>query len=59
MMLGKLKRYLMIIISLSNTIHWRFGHVLTIFESALAVAGKENIDLNIYRPLFGNGSFSR
>ena len=40
----------------SNTIHWQFGHVLTIFESALAVAGKENIDLNIYRPLFGNGS---
>ncbi|EML9390662.1 bacillithiol transferase BstA [Staphylococcus aureus] len=39
-----------------NTIHWQFGHVLTIFESALAVAGKENIDLNIYRPLFGNGS---
>ncbi|HEI7376015.1 TPA: bacillithiol transferase BstA, partial [Staphylococcus aureus] len=33
----------------SNTIHWQFGHVLTIFESALAVTGKENIDLNIYR----------
>lgn len=40
----------------SNTIHWQFGHVLTIFESALAVAGKEHIDLNTYRPLFGNGS---
>lgn len=40
----------------ANTIHWQFGNVLTIFESALAVAGKENIDLNIYRPLFGNGS---
>ncbi|CDR28482.1 bacillithiol transferase BstA [Staphylococcus schweitzeri] len=40
----------------ANTIHWQFGHVLTIFESALAVAGKEDIDLNIYKPLFGNGS---
>ncbi len=36
----------------SNTIHWQFGHVLTIFESALAVAGKENIDLNIYIDLY-------
>ncbi|SNV84796.1 dinB superfamily protein [Staphylococcus simiae] len=39
-----------------NTLHWQFGHVLTIFESALSVAGKQNIDVDYYNQLFGYGS---
>ena len=39
-----------------NTLHWQYGHVLTIFEEALAL-GKQNIvDVEKYHKLFGYGS---
>ena len=46
----------MIIISLFEYHSLAIWTCINNFESALAVAGKEHIDLNTYRPLFGNGS---
>lgn len=39
-----------------NTIHWQYGHVLTIFESALSLYDKNTVDVEKYTCLFGYGS---
>ncbi|WP_210143184.1 bacillithiol transferase BstA [Staphylococcus sp. GDX8P65P] len=39
-----------------NTIHWQYGHVLTIFESALSSYDKNTVDVEKYTRLFGYGS---
>lgn len=39
-----------------NTIHWQYGHVLTIFESALSLYDKNTVDVEKYTRLFGYGS---
>lgn len=39
-----------------NTLHWQFGHVLTIFDSALSIGGQNAIDVAKYTKLFGYGS---
>ncbi|WP_210123571.1 bacillithiol transferase BstA [Staphylococcus sp. GDX8P106P-2] len=39
-----------------NTIHWQYGHVLTIFESALSLYDKNTVDIEQYTRLFGYGS---
>lgn len=36
-----------------NTIHWQYGHVLTIFESALSLYDKNTVDVEKYTRLFG------
>ncbi|MCI2941603.1 bacillithiol transferase BstA [Staphylococcus cohnii] len=41
-----------------NTIHWQYGHVLTIFESALSLYDKNTVDIEQYTRLFGYGSSS-
>ena len=38
-----------------NTLHWQFGHVLTIFDSALSM-GQNAVDIETYTKLFGYGS---
>ena len=39
-----------------NTLHWQFGHVLTIFDSALSIGGQNAVDVAKYTKLFGYGS---
>ena len=39
-----------------NTLHWQFGHVLTIFDSALSIGSQNAIDVAKYTKLFGYGS---
>ncbi len=39
-----------------NTLHWQFGHVLTIFDSALSMGGQNVVDIETYTKLFGYGS---
>lgn len=39
-----------------NTLHWQFGHVLTIFDSALSIGGQNAVDIAKYTKLFGYGS---
>ena len=39
-----------------NTIHWQYGNVLTIFESALSLYDKNTVDVEKYTRLFGYGS---
>ena len=39
-----------------NTLHWQFGHVLTIFDSALSMSGQNAVDIETYTKLFGYGS---
>ncbi|SCU17733.1 dinB superfamily protein [Staphylococcus xylosus] len=39
-----------------NTIHWQYGHVLTIFESALSLCEQNEVDIAKYTSLFGYGS---
>ena len=39
-----------------NTLHWQFGHVLTIFDSALSMGGQNAVDIETYTKLFGYGS---
>ena len=39
-----------------NTIHWQYGHVLTIFESALSLYDKNTVNVEKYTRLFGYGS---
>lgn len=41
-----------------NTLHWQFGHVLTIFDSALSIGGQNAVDVAKYTKLFGYGSSS-
>ncbi|MBF7020598.1 bacillithiol transferase BstA [Staphylococcus sp. 18_1_E_LY] len=39
-----------------NTLHWQYGHVLTIFESALSLCEQNEVDIALYSSLFGYGS---
>lgn len=39
-----------------NTIHWQYGHVLTVFESSLCIVGKHTTDVGRYMRLFGYGT---
>ncbi|MDK9866424.1 damage-inducible protein DinB [Staphylococcus equorum] len=39
-----------------NTLHWQYGHVLTIFESALSLSEQNEVDIQKYTRLFGYGS---
>jgi len=39
-----------------NTIHWQYGHVLTIFESALSLCEQNEVDIVKYTSLFGYGT---
>lgn len=39
-----------------NTLHWQFGHVLTIFDSALSMGAQNAVDIETYTKLFGYGS---
>ena len=39
-----------------NTLHWQYGHVLTVFEEALAMGNQEVIDVDKYSKLFGTGT---
>ena len=39
-----------------NTLHWQFGHILTIFDSALSIGGQNAVDVAKYTKLFGYGS---
>jgi hypothetical protein len=39
-----------------NTLHWQYGHVLTIFESALSLSEQNVVDINLYSSLFGYGT---
>lgn len=39
-----------------NTLHWQYGHVLTIFESALSLFEQNEVDVALYSSLFGYGS---
>lgn len=39
-----------------NTLHWQYGHVLTIFESALSLCEQNEVDVALYSSLFGYGS---
>ena len=39
-----------------NTNHWQYGHVLTIFESALSLCEQNEVDIAKYTSLFGYGS---
>lgn len=39
-----------------NTLHWQFGHVLTIFDSALSMGSQNAVDIETYTKLFGYGS---
>ncbi|PNZ27836.1 dinB superfamily protein [Staphylococcus petrasii] len=39
-----------------NTLHWQYGHVLTIFEEALALGNQNVVDVEKYHKLFGYGS---
>ena len=39
-----------------NTLHWQFGHVLTIFDSALSLGNQNAVDVEKYTKLFGYGS---
>lgn len=41
-----------------NTLHWQYGHVLTVFEEALAMGNQEVIDVDKYSKLFGTGTKS-
>lgn len=40
----------------NNTLHWQFGHVLTIFESALSLSDQNEVNVEKYTRLFGYGS---
>ncbi|WP_436855731.1 DinB family protein [Staphylococcus caeli] len=42
-----------------NTIHWQYGHVLTIFESALSLCEQNEVDIARYTSLFGYGTSSQ
>ena len=42
-----------------NTIHWQYGHVLTIFEQALSLGNQHVVDVEKYNKLFGYGSNPR
>ncbi|MGO3050813.1 damage-inducible protein DinB [Staphylococcus casei] len=39
-----------------NTIHWQYGHVLTIFETVLSLCEQNEVDVAKYTKLFGYGS---
>ena len=39
-----------------NTLHWQYGHVLTIFETALSLYDKNTVDIEKCTKLFGYGS---
>ncbi|SCT26466.1 bacillithiol transferase BstA [Staphylococcus caeli] len=39
-----------------NTIHWQYGHVLTIFESAFSLCEQNEVDIVKYTSLFGYGT---
>ncbi|MBX5318834.1 MULTISPECIES: bacillithiol transferase BstA [Staphylococcus] len=39
-----------------NTLHWQYGHVLTVFEEALSMGNQEVIDVEKYGRLFGTGT---
>lgn len=39
-----------------NTLHWQYGHVLTIFESALSLSEQNQVDVALYSSLFGYGT---
>ena len=39
-----------------NTLHWQYGHVLTVFEEALAMGNQEVVDVDEYSKLFGTGT---
>ncbi len=39
-----------------NTLHWQYGHVLTVFEEALAMGNQEVVDVDKYSKLFGTGT---
>lgn len=39
-----------------NTLHWQYGHVLTIFESALSLSEQNVVDIALYTSLFGYGT---
>ena len=39
-----------------NTLHWQFGHILTIFDSALSIGSQNTVDIAKYTKLFGYGS---
>ena len=41
-----------------NTLHWQYGHVLTVFEEALAMGNQEVVDVDKYSKLFGTGTKS-
>ena len=42
-----------------NTLHWQYGHVLTIFEQALSLGNQHVVDVEKYNKLFGYGSNPR
>lgn len=42
-----------------NTLHWQYGHVLTIFEQALSLGNQHVVDVEKYNKLFGYGSTGR
>lgn len=39
-----------------NTLHWQYGHVLTLFESVLAYGDQNEVDVKAYNALFGYGT---
>lgn len=39
-----------------NTLHWQYGHVLTVFEEALSMGNQEVVDVEKYGRLFGTGT---
>ena len=39
-----------------NTLHWQYGHVLTVFEEALAMGNQEVVDVDKYSKLIGTGT---
>ncbi|WP_251518371.1 MULTISPECIES: bacillithiol transferase BstA [Staphylococcus] len=39
-----------------NTLHWQYGHVLTIFESGLSICEQNEVDIQKYTQFFGYGT---
>lgn len=39
-----------------NTLHWQYGHLLTVFELALSMVEQNEVDVGRYNQLFGYGT---
>jgi len=39
-----------------NNLHWQYGHILTVFESIFSLINQNELDIEKYNTLFGNGT---